>query len=101
MSRLDERVKNRPFTAAVVIVLICSLLGTAVGLLLAYSETRGIVEGVRASNPQDPLDMVPFLAFAIVALGFGAGMISGIFVGSVVYFANRQRSSELLSNTER
>ena len=91
MQALERRVKNHPLAAGMIIVLLGVLLGTAAGLLFAFDATRTIAEGVRASNPQDPLDMLPFVAFSYIVVGFCGGTIGGLFVAIVVYLANRQR----------
>ena len=68
MDALERRVKNHPLVAAMVIILLAIVVGTAVGLLFAYDATRSITEGVRANNPNDPLDMLPFVAFGFAAM---------------------------------
>ena len=98
MKNLDVTVKNHPLAAGMIIVLLCSLLGAVAGWLFAFEATRSIAEGVRADNPQDPLDMLPFVQFMYIALGSCGGAIVGMFAGGVVYFANRQQGSPQLNS---
>jgi ammonia channel protein AmtB len=88
LADLAVRVKNHPLAAGVITVLLCIVLGTVAGLLFAIEAARSITEGARAG---DPLDMLPFVTFMYVALGFCGGAIVGLFAGSAVYFGNRQR----------
>ncbi len=97
MVRLEKRVKEHPLAAGMIIVLLGIVLGTAAGLLFAYDAARSITEGVRADNPNDPLDMLPFVTFGYIALGFCGGTIAGLFTAGLVYFLNRQPRKTLES----
>ena len=98
MYDLAERVKNHPLAAGMIITLLCALLGAVAGLLFAFEATQSITEGVRANHPRDPLDMLPFVQFMYVALGFCGGAIVGLFGGSVVYIANRRQGLQDLNS---
>ena len=97
MSDLDASVKNHPLVAGLIIALVSALIGTVGGLLFAFEATRSITEGVLAKNPQDPLDMLPFVQLMYTALGFCGGAIVGLFAGGVVYVANRPRGARHLN----
>ena len=90
MDALEKQVKAHPLIAGMVIILLGMLVGTSVGLLFGYDAARSITEGVRASNPNDPLDMLPFVVFGYIVLGFCGGTLAGLLVAGIVYFANRQ-----------
>ena len=98
MDGLEKRVKDHPLVAGMVIILLGMLVGAAVGLVFAHEAVRSITEDARASNPNDPLDMLTFVAFGYIAIGFCGGTVAGLMVGVIVYFANKQRGSQPLSN---
>ena len=98
MNVLEKRVKERPLVAGIIIVLLGILVGTVAGAIVAYDAVRSISEAARASNPRDPLDMLTFVAFGYIAVGFCGGIVAGLTVAVIVYFANRQRGSQPLSN---
>jgi uncharacterized membrane protein len=95
---LEITVKNHPLGAWMIIVLLSILLGTIAGLLFGLDATRSIVEGVRAHNPQDPLEMLHVVFFMYIVLGFCGGAVVGLFAGGVVYVANRPRSAQHLNS---
>jgi hypothetical protein len=94
---LEKRVKEHPLAAGLIILLLGVLLGTAAGLLFAFDAVRSITEAARASNPRDPLDMLPFVAYGYIAVGFCGGTIAGPFTAGLVCFLNRQPRKPLAS----
>jgi hypothetical protein len=88
MERLVALVKKQPLLSALVIVLLGVLLGTSAGWAFAYDAARSISEGARND---DPLDMLPFVVFMYLAMGFCGGAIAGLLTGGIVYFFNRKR----------
>jgi hypothetical protein len=99
MDGLEKRVKDHPLVAGMVIILPGMLIGTAVGLLFGYEAERSITEGARASNPNDPLDMLPLVVFGYIVLGFCGGTLAGLLVAGIVYFTNRQRGVRSLTSS--
>jgi hypothetical protein len=95
MNGLERRVKDYPLAAAMIIVLLGTLLGTVAGSLFALDAVRSIT---KAADPSDPLDMLSFVAFGYVAIGFCGGAVAGLMLAIIVYFANKQRGSQSLSN---
>jgi hypothetical protein len=98
MDGLERRVREHPLAAGMIILLLGIFLGIVAGALFAFDAVRSISETARASNPHDPLDMLTFVAFGYIAVGCCGGTVAGLAVAIIVYFANRQRGSQLLSN---
>lgn len=84
--------KRHPFVAALLIVVAGAILGTVVGWILGVRETNMIAEAVRARDPHDPLDGLPFIAFGIIAAGFVAGIVVGIIAAVIHYFLRGRRA---------
>jgi ABC-type antimicrobial peptide transport system permease subunit len=85
-------IKRRPFATFLLITLVGLVVGTLLGFAYAAHETRLIGEAVRAENPNDPLDMLPFIGFGFTLLGAAAGTVVGLVAAIVVALSNRLKT---------
>jgi hypothetical protein len=91
-----EFVKRHPGATAALIVVLGVLIGTVAGWGMAQYETGEIAQQVRAKNPHNPLDGLPFIGLGILLVGFVLGTVTGI-VGAVIFWlTNRARMSKQL-----
>ena len=91
-----EFVKRHSGATAALIIVLGVLVGTAAGWGMAQYETGEIARQVRARNPHDPLDGLPFIGLGIMLIGFVLGTITGIVGAVVFWFTNRARAGKQL-----
>jgi ABC-type dipeptide/oligopeptide/nickel transport system permease subunit len=87
-----EFFKRHPLLKALLIIFIGAAVGSLIGGGYGFYETRQIADAVRAQDPRDPLDGLPFIAFAYLLVGLLAGIITGFITAIIAYFVNRRRS---------
>ncbi|MEO8435793.1 MAG: hypothetical protein ABI596_12915 [Pyrinomonadaceae bacterium] len=86
--------KRHPLAIAALIIVLGILIGLVAGWGMAQYETGEIARQVRARNPNDPLDGLPFIGLGIMLIGFVLGTVTGI-VGAVVFWlTNRARAGK-------
>ena len=78
-------VKRHPLAVVALIIILGMVIGVVGGWGMAVHETGEIARQVRAKNPRDPLDGLPFIAMGIMVTGFVLGTVTGI-VGAVVFW---------------
>jgi hypothetical protein len=83
--------KRHPLFCAFLIVFLGVIGGTIIGWLYAGYVVQSIAEGVRRTNPNDPLDGLPFIAFGITFMGLIGGFIMGVIGGIIVYIVGKRQ----------
>src|SRR5438105_15949898 len=76
-------VSCRAVTLGLLTLLASPVIGAVVGGVIGDHETQQIAVAVRASNPSDPLDGLPFIFLGDIFLGFvvGSAVSAGLVLG--------------------
>ena len=89
LTRFAHRLISRPGWLALLAVALGPLVGIAVGWSRGNTRIQAITEAVRASNPNDPLDGLPYIllghVFVGALVGTGVGVGLAMLIGFVTY----------------
>ena len=77
--------KRHPLIFGLSVAVLCFVACTALGFGISVLVTESIAAGVRETDPNDPLDGLPFITLGILFGGAGFGLFAGLIMGCVTY----------------
>lgn len=80
-----EFLKRHPLIFGLSAAVLCFVVCTALGFGISVLVTKSIAAGARATDPNDPLDGLPFITLGILFGGAGLGLLAGLIMGCVTY----------------
>jgi hypothetical protein len=86
--------KDRPLASALKWLAIIVGSGTALGIVFSIIQGKSIAQGVRRDNPNDPLDLLPFLVWGFIVVGFIGSTLLGLLVAILVYLTKRNEIAD-------
>ena len=84
---------QHPLISILLLTFFGAVIGAIIGRIYAVREVLAIAEGVRQTNPNDPLDNLWIIGFGIMFIGLIVGLVGGLVTGILTCLIARRRAT--------